>query len=459
MPEPSQKSAGVHGFFAALGPGLAMAAFGIGAGDTTTTALGGARYGLLLLGVPLFAAILKFTLNEGLARWQLATGETILEGWALRMGPIVRYGFLLYFLGWCIPAFGTLITTSGLTTDLVLPLAERWPNLDSPVFVGGPRQATVLWSGVCLVGCFALVWFGRYALFEQVMSVMALAMVLITIASAVILWPAQDRFVLWGQGGLPEGVFTIGMAVLGGMGPTVGVMAYSYWMRERGREGRKSLSLTRIDLVNSYFVTALFGASMILLAGGISKEDAAAALQLPGGGAVENLNLEQVFRLVRHRLTHSAVLPEWAGPGVGLLFGVSLWATVVSSLLGLLQSMPYLCADYLSLLTGVSTQRRVEMLHQQSKTYRVFLILLALAPLPLVVWKRPTVIVIIYAVWGSLFMPFLSATLLYMNNRPDWVGDLKNRFWSNVLLLLCLLVFGAALLHALTSPEARKFTA
>ena len=249
------------------------------------------------------------------------------------------------------------------------------------------------------------------------------------------------------------------LAVLGGMGPTVGVLAYSYWMRERGREGRAFLNLTRIDLGNSYFVTALFGVSMILLAGGVSREDAALALRLPEGAAVEQLSLEQVFRLVRHRLTHHSLLPASAGPWVGLAFGVSLWATVVSSLLGLLQSMPYLCADYLALTTGAAPQRRDEMLHQKSPTYRTFLALLALAPLPLVVWQRPTVIVVIYAVWGSLFMPFLAATLLYMNNRKDWVGPLRNRFWSNALLVLCLIVFGGALLHALTNPEARKFTA
>lgn len=449
-----------HGVLAVLGPGLAMAAFGIGAGDTTTTALGGARYGLVLLWVPLVASVFKFVLNEGLARWQLATGETLVEGWALRMGPIVRYGFLVYFLIWAIPAFGTLISTSGLTADLMLPLAALDARFADPIFAGGPRLAIVAWAVTLVVFSYLLIRFGRYALFERIMSVLALGMVLATLAAALALPTSSTEWrAIAEKSWIPPGSLPIVFALMGGMGPTVGILAYSYWMRERRREGPEALGVTRIDLAVSYLATGVFGVAMIVLAGGIESGRVREILGLAPDAAIEQLSIEQVFRLVRHRLTHEAPVPASVGQVIGATFGVSLWATVFSSLLGLLQSIPYLCVDYLTLLRRSSEQEREAILRQTSRPYRVFLFLLAFAPIPLVAWKRPTAIIVAYALWGSLFMPFLAATLLYMNNRSDWVGRLKSRRAANLVLAVCWIVFLMALARALVDAESRRISA
>ncbi len=64
-----------------LGPGIVIAATGLGAGDLIAASVAGANYGIALLWAAMVGALLKFTLNEGLARWQLATGTTLLEGW------------------------------------------------------------------------------------------------------------------------------------------------------------------------------------------------------------------------------------------------------------------------------------------------------------------------------------------------------------------------------------------
>ena len=50
--------------------------------------------------------------------------------------------------------------------------------------------------------------------------------------------------------------------------------------------------------------------------------------------------------------------------------------------------------------------------------------------------------IVAYSVLGALFMPFLAATLLYMNSRRDWVGSLRNGPWHVLALILCLLLFG-----------------
>ena len=56
-----------------IGPGLLVAAAGIGAGDIVSSTMAASAHGLQLLWVVALAAFLKSFLNEGIARWQLAT--------------------------------------------------------------------------------------------------------------------------------------------------------------------------------------------------------------------------------------------------------------------------------------------------------------------------------------------------------------------------------------------------
>ena len=69
-----------------LGPGLAVAATGVGARARHAAKHAGAPVGENLLGVRAVGARHNFALKEGVARWQLATATTGIEGW----GPHIR---------------------------------------------------------------------------------------------------------------------------------------------------------------------------------------------------------------------------------------------------------------------------------------------------------------------------------------------------------------------------------
>ena len=59
-----------------IGPGIVIAATGIGAGDLVAASVVGAKFGTVILWSVLIGGIIKYVLNEGVARWQLASGET-----------------------------------------------------------------------------------------------------------------------------------------------------------------------------------------------------------------------------------------------------------------------------------------------------------------------------------------------------------------------------------------------
>jgi Mn2+/Fe2+ NRAMP family transporter len=105
-------------------PGLLVAATGVGAGDLLTASLAGSRVGLALLWAIPVGCVLKWTLNEGLARWQMATETTLVEGWFTRLGPWIQWVFLPYFLLWSFFVGGALISACGVAASSLIPLGD-----------------------------------------------------------------------------------------------------------------------------------------------------------------------------------------------------------------------------------------------------------------------------------------------------------------------------------------------
>ena len=101
-------------FLKLAGPGLVVAATGIGSGDVVSATVGGARYGVVLLWAIVAGAFFKFVLQEGIARWQLATGKTALEGWAEYLPAWVKWYFGVYLVIWTVAVSASLTNATGL---------------------------------------------------------------------------------------------------------------------------------------------------------------------------------------------------------------------------------------------------------------------------------------------------------------------------------------------------------
>jgi Mn2+/Fe2+ NRAMP family transporter len=64
-------------------------------------------------------------------------------------------------------------------------------------------------------------------------------------------------------------------------------------------------------------------------------------------------------------------------------------------------------------------------------------------PIPFAFTGRPIQIVITYTIVSSLFVPFVAATLLYLNNRVKWTEPVPRNSWLTNLLLIAILVLFA----------------
>ena len=76
--------------------------------------VGGATYGVTLLWAIALGAFFKFVLTEGIARWQLATVTTLLEGWATYLPAWVKVYFGLYLVLWTFAVTAALTNATGL---------------------------------------------------------------------------------------------------------------------------------------------------------------------------------------------------------------------------------------------------------------------------------------------------------------------------------------------------------
>ena len=396
-----------------VGPGLVMAATGVGAGDFAASAVTGAKFGLALLWILLVGAAVKFMLTEGLARWQMATGETLLEGWVHRLGRWIRWLFLAYLLIWTVFTSGALMNACGVAGTGLFPLTDDL------------RLSKILWGVLHSAVGLVLVWVGGFRLFERMMSA-CIAVMFVTVMVTVVLIRPDWSAVAHGLAvpTIPEGGLGYILGVLGGVGGTVTLMSYGYWAREIGRRGAAGLRSCRIDLAVGYTMTALFGIAMVVIGSRVSLERGpTVALELAGQ------------------------LGDSVGPVGKWIFLAGFWGAVFSSLLGVWQSVPYLFADFFLLSRGDAARANGDVDFARTVPYRVYLVLIAVVPLPLLWWSVERA-QLSYAILGSLFMPLLAVTLLLMNNREGWVGKgFKNGWLANAVLVVTVLFFGYAALR------------
>ena len=296
-----------------LGPGLLLAATGIGVGDMVSSTIAGAEYGLTLVWALAAGVVLKFAITEGAARWQLGTGTTLIEGWRNHLPRAAIAAFFVYFIIWSYFVSSALVAASALVPAAIVP------SVPLPV-----------WGVIHAVGAFVMVWFGRYDRFLSIVKWFIGLKFGAIIASAllIVLWSGAD----WsGAGAKSEFSTAYTLSLIGGVGGTVTLLSYGYWMREAGWAGSERLASARADLTVSFTLVFVFCISMIFL-----------ATQIDWTGQI----LDEGPRLC---LLLADRIGQEIGPVGRAVFLLGFWGAAFSSVLGVYHGVPFLFDDMLHL--------------------------------------------------------------------------------------------------------------
>lgn len=396
-----------------------MAASGIGASDIITATLGGANHGLTLLWALVLGAFFKFVISEGLARWQLATGMTLLEGWDRYLPRWVMWVFAVYLVLWAVAVSGALVSSCGLAAETLTGGAVS-------------RHAGALAQAVL---AFFLIWSSRSGGLERVMKPLVAVMFfgVVTCAALTLHDPVRVlRGLLVPH--VPDGSGSYLLSLMGGVGGTLTLLSHNYLTREASTASPGSLRASRADLAMAYLFTAVFGVSVMMVA-------------------------NHVFHVPRISVTDGEVVSRMAlavGEVVGRAgyygYSVGFLAAVFASLFGVWQTIPRVLADCHGLLWRVSRENRRAAVAPGSLPFRLALVFMALSSIPFALAGRPVLIVVAFTVLGSVFIPFLAGTLLYLNNRvPFGAGMRHNHVLTNGVLVLVVVLFMIAGMYEVRS--------
>lgn len=387
-----------------VGPGLVVAATGVGAADMVATLVAGSQYSYALLWAVVLGVILKIVLVEGAGRYTLATGKTIFEGWRT-LGRWTTWYFGPYIIIWGFVYGATAMSSAAM------PLAALFPAIDLKV-----------WSVLMGLAGFAMVWFGKYNFFEKVTAVLVGIMFVTVVGLAVIAAPNIPEMFSGLIPMIPEGGIVYTLALAGGVGGTITLAAYGYWLREKGWYTPKWMRVMRIDNTMAYVMTGIFVIAMLIVGAEVLR---AAGVAISGGD--------------KGLLELADVLRERYGVVVGNGFLVGFWAASFSSIIGVWNGVSLMFADFWGHMRKKPAGHPDTM--TGGKYFKFYVLWLTFPPMVLFLLDKPIALILAYGVLGALFMPFLAVTLLGLLNGKRVPKEWANRWHTNGALAVTAILF------------------
>lgn len=389
-----------------VGPGLVVAATGVGAGDFIMATIVGSNFGWALSWAIIAGAAIKLILSEGIGRWFLATGKTFLQGWH-SLGWLATGYFGIYTVIFGIVYGAAAPTVCALVLKAMFPATPFW-----------------MWAILSAVAGFVLVRFGRYGLLEKAMTILVGIMFVTVVGSAVVILANLGNVEYPQVPSMPEGSFFRVLGVIGGVGGTLTLTCYSYWIQAKKWKGKKWIPMMRFDITTAYIVTTIFAISILIIAADL--------LYSAGTTISGNSGLVQLANNYGEKF---GSLAEWA-----LLIG--MFAAVFTSVLGPWHGISYLFTDFVHIVRSrgkdIDSDRQIS---EKDPAFRAYLAWMTFPPMLLLLFQQPIAVVIAYGVLGAIFMPILAIGVLYLLNTNRVAPEYRNGKFNNIALGLIVLLF------------------
>ncbi|NHA70258.1 Nramp family divalent metal transporter, partial [Phycicoccus flavus] len=182
------------------------------------------------------------------------------------------------------------------------------------------------------------------------------------------------------------------------------------------------MRVMRLDNVTAYVVTGLFVIATLVVG---------AELLYSAGIAVETGD-QGLVQL-------GDVLTERYGSVAGTVFVIGFWAAAMSSLVGVWNGVSLMFADFAGGVRHQPADHPDRL--AGGRYYKAYILWLTFPPIVLMLLGKPVYLILAYGVLGSLFMPFLAVTLLWILNTDRVPRQWRNKPLTNVLLGLCAVAF------------------
>ncbi|MFG2655752.1 Nramp family divalent metal transporter [Streptomyces sp. NPDC048425] len=405
-----------------IGPGIVVAATGVGAGDLVATLIAGSNFGYTLLWAAVIGCLVKISLAEAAGRWHLSTGRTLFDGWA-SLGRWTTYFFVVYVVVW-----GFVYGAAAMSSS-ALPLQALFPDLFPAAWSIKP------WAIICGLVGLVFVWFNKYAVFEKVMTVLVGVMFVVTVYLAIRVTPHLGDACAGLLPVLPDEKDSIlnTLGLIGGVGGTITLAAYGYWVNAKGWTNAGWMKVMRLDNRVAYITTGIFVVAMLFV-----------------GAELLHASHTSIAAGDKGLIDLTTILETQYGTATAKLFLIGFFATSFTSLIGVWHGVSLMFADFVERYRR--TRVRAEQVsvtgedvatgtREKGWPFRAYLLWLTFPPIVLLFQGQPFRLIILYGVLGAAFMPFLALTLIWLLNSSRTPREWRNSWLSNGMLTVAGLLF------------------
>ena len=385
-----------------FGPGLLVMAAFIGPGTVTTASKAGAEYGFALMWALLFSVAATLVLQEMAARLGLVTGQGLSQALRNSFSSRVFRVFAIVLVVLAI-GFGNAAYESGNISGAAMGLAAITP------------LPTNLWALVVGGIAFALLGTGRYKVVERGLIMLVVVMSIVFLTTMIMVGPDLAGM-LRGltRPSLPDGSTLVVMALIGTTVVPYNLFLHASAVREKWSADvplEEALRESRRDSVLSIGLGGLITLAII---------NTAAAAFFGGDVAFSAATISQQ-------------LEPLLGPAAKYFFAIGLLAAGLTSAVTSPLAAAYAVSGALGWTPDLADAR-----------FRmIWVLVLGSGMLAAAVGTRPISAIMFAQAANGFLLPIIAIYLLYVMNSPRMLGEYRNRWGSNLVGALVVLVVSA----------------
>ncbi|WP_127473274.1 Nramp family divalent metal transporter [Microbacterium sulfonylureivorans] len=371
---------------ALIGPAFVAGAWQFGPGNLTTAVQAGSGYQYALIWVIVVSTILMIFLTDMSVRLGIKSPVSLIASIKDHLGKWVGVlaGIGIFLITLCFSVGNAVGSGLGL----------------SMLFGGNP----VMWTIICTVAVASLLLLRNvYRVVEKVLVAIVALMAIAFIVSAFLSNPSWAAAASGLVPTVPDGSWLLIVALVGTNFSINAAFYTSYGTKERGRTEADYRDVTIVDTVPGIVAPGIMTALVIVVA--------AAVLGKTGEAAPTIVALAGIFEPL-------------AGPIGSTVFALGFFGAAFSSMIANATAGGAMLSDGLG--RGASSSSLTAKI--VSATILAFGIVITL-----IFQASPVELIVIAQALTIFIAPVLAALIIIMANRSSLMGDMKNRWWQNLL--------------------------
>ncbi|HEC42578.1 MAG TPA: hypothetical protein ENI20_07090 [Bacteroides sp.] len=385
-----------------IGPGLFLIGYNIGTGSVTTMAKAGAEFGMTLFWALVLSCFFTYILMVAYGKMTLVSGRTALFNFKtqLKGGKILAIYIIIALIT------GEVLALIGIM-GIVAELIQEGIRL-----IAGSRNLMINTGWIILVLAvllYFLLWFGRYKVFEKILTVFVILMALCFIIVFVMVRPSFSAILEGMVPGIPNvpGALTLVAAMVGTTCSAAVFIIRSTVLAEKG---------WTVDNLKNEKRDAFSSAFMMLFLSGVIMAVAAGTLNIMGLKLDTTLDMISLFEPMGGKVAALLLILGIAGAGISTVFPIVLIA-------------PWLISDY----TGKSRDIK-------SPLFRGLILAgLVFAFGSIFLEQSPPILMVFSQAFQAAILPAVAIPIFFILNRKDIMQSHTASLRLNIGLLAVIL--------------------